>query len=107
MPMRSPCLQACQQLVQRLRDPSDSEQLERSACLLVYALRLDAEYTIWQQTLLYPTLLQFLRAGPEQHGQQIITLVMEAVSIIAREDCGGCSVLLDHGIVTSVPPSHA
>ena len=107
LPLRSPRLQACQSLVQRLRDPLDSQQLERSACLLVYALRLDAEHTIWQQTLLYPTLLQFLRAGPKQHGQQVITLVMEAVSIITRESFGGCSFLLDLGIVTSVSTSHA
>ncbi|KAL3156347.1 hypothetical protein ABBQ38_000664 [Trebouxia sp. C0009 RCD-2024] len=91
---------ACQSLVQRLTQPRDQQQLERSAYLLVYALRLDSEQTLWQQTLLYPTLLQLLRAGSQQHGHDVITVVLEAVATIARKDVRSCSTLLDLGIVT-------
>lgn len=97
--MKSPS-QACQSLVQRLTQPRDQQQLERSAYLLVYALRLDSEQTLWQQTLLYPTLLQLLRAGSQQHGHDVITVVLEAVATIARKDVRSCSTLLDLGIVT-------
>ena len=93
-------MQACQSLVQRLKDPRDQQQLERAAYLLVYALRRDPDQTLWQETLLYPTLLQILRAGSQQHGHQLITMALEAVAIIARQDVGGCSILLDLGIVT-------
>ena len=93
-------LQAYKLLVQRLTDPRDPQQLERSAYLLVYALRLDSEQTIWQQTLLYPTLLQLLRAGSRQHGRPVIAVVLEAVATIVRKDVRSCSTLLDLGIVT-------
>ena len=93
-------LQARQLLVQRLENPRDQQQLERAAYLLVYALRLDSDQTPWQQTQLYPTLLQLLRAGSQHHGQNAITVILEAIAVIARQDSCGCSILLDLGIVT-------
>ena len=93
-------LQACQLLVQRLEDPRDSQQLERAAYLLLYAVRLDSEATKWQHTHLYPTLLQLLRAGSQQHGHQVVTVILEVVATIARQDVCGCGMLLDLGIVT-------
>lgn len=93
-------LQACQLLVQRLEYPRDQQQLERAAYLLVYAIRLDSGQTLWQQTQLYPTLVQLLRAGSEHHGHHVITVILQAVSTIARQDVSGCSILLDLGIVT-------
>lgn len=87
-------------LVQRLEEPRDQQQLERAAYLLVYALRLDSQQTLWQQTQLYPALLQLLRAGPHHHGRHVISVILEAVATIVKQDVYGCSTLQDLGIVT-------
>ena len=95
-------LQGYQALVETLQKPTDRQQLERSSCLLVYALRLDSECATWQQTRLYPTLLQLLRSDLQQHGELVSTHIVEAVAIIATKDGGACSSLLDLGIITYV-----